>query len=66
MTKQQAKEEFSAAYGSTKEEWRNDKPGLRQAWNDYVDRLCKDGHITQRQYDRWLNPFKWCRSESSK
>ncbi len=61
MTKRQAKEAFAAAYGSTREEWRNDKPALRQAWNDYTDRLCKDGQITQRQYDMWLNPFKWCR-----
>jgi len=65
MTKQQAKEEFTATYGSTREEWRNDKPGLREAWNDYTDRLCKDGQITQRQYDRWLNPFKWATREGT-
>ncbi len=70
MTKQQAKEEFSAAYGSTKEEWRNDKVALCEAWNNYTDRLCKDGQITLKQYETWLNPFKWAtdkpRSERSK
>lgn len=34
----------------------NDKPALREAWNDWTDGLCKDGQITQRQYDRWLCP----------
>lgn len=32
-----------------------------QAWAAYVDGLCKDGEITQRQYDRWPTPFKYGR-----
>jgi len=36
---------------------KNDKPAISQAWNDYTDMLCKDGQITQRQYDTWTNPF---------
>jgi len=36
---------------------KNDKPAVSQAWNDYTDMLCKDGQITQRQYDTWTNPF---------
>lgn len=35
-----------------------DKPALREAWNNYTDALCKDGDITQFQYDTWTNPFE--------
>jgi hypothetical protein len=34
----------------------DDKPAKRQAWNDYVDRLQKDGHITPAQADAWDQP----------
>lgn len=34
-----------------------DLPALREVWNNFTDMLCKDGRITQRQYDTWLNPF---------
>jgi len=34
-----------------------DKPRLFQAWNDWTDSLCKQGQITQKQYDRWTGPF---------
>ena len=33
-----------------------DRPAIREAWNDWTDGLCKDGQITQRQYDRWRMP----------
>ena len=36
---------------------KNDKPAVRQAWNDYTDSLCKDGQITQEEYDIWVSPF---------
>jgi len=36
----------------------NDKPAIRTAWHQYTDALCKDGLITQRQYDTWISPFK--------
>ena len=29
------------------------------AWATYVDGLCKDGQITQRQYDTWATPFPY-------
>jgi len=35
---------------------KKDKPGKREAWNNYTDSLCKDGQITQNQYDRWTQP----------
>lgn len=36
---------------------RNDKPAVREAWGIYIDRLCKDGRITEKQYHNWDNPF---------
>ncbi len=36
---------------------KGDKPALREAWNNYTDALCKNGVITQFQYDTWTNPF---------
>lgn len=35
----------------------DDKPALREAWNNYIDMLCKDGDITEKQYNNWSNPF---------
>lgn len=29
------------------------------AWATYVDELCKDGQITQKQYDTWATPFPY-------
>lgn len=29
----------------------------REAWNDYIDTLCKEGRITRHQYETWHNPF---------
>jgi hypothetical protein len=34
----------------------NDKPARRQAWNDYVDSLQKNGQITERQAFDWDQP----------
>ena len=33
-----------------------DKPLRDQAWNDYTDALCKDGKITDWQYNNWIHP----------
>lgn len=38
------------------EQFPNDKPALRLSWHYYIDRLCKDGYITLRQYETWDNP----------
>jgi hypothetical protein len=50
-----------------KEEWDNiveagvfrkdDKPALRESWNNFTDSLCKDGMITEHQYNTWTHPF---------
>lgn len=29
----------------------------RESWSYFTDSLCKDGMITQKQYDNWSNPF---------
>lgn len=34
-----------------------DKIWQRTAWNDFTDSLCKDGMISNYQYDSWTNPF---------
>jgi hypothetical protein len=34
-----------------------DHVARRTAWNDYTDMLCKDGMITEHQYETWDNPF---------
>lgn len=34
-----------------------DKVALAEAWNNYTDSLCKEGLITQKQYNNWENPF---------
>jgi len=37
--------------------WRGDSIAKRTAFNDYTDTLCKDGIITNYQYENWSNPF---------
>lgn len=32
---------------------KKDIPALREAWNNYTDKLCKTGLITQKQYETW-------------
>ena len=32
---------------------KHDKPAIREAWNNWTDMLCKNGRITQKQYDTW-------------
>ena len=33
-----------------------DLPMRREAWNNYTDALCKDGLISDWQYDNWSQP----------
>lgn len=35
----------------------NDHAAMRQAWNDFVDSLVKDGLVSETQANRWVNPF---------
>ena len=33
-----------------------DKPMRREAWNNWTDGLCKDGLISDWQYENWSQP----------
>ena len=33
-----------------------DLPMRREAWNNYTDALCKDGEISDWQYENWNQP----------
>ena len=37
--------------------WRGDTIAKREAWNDFVDMLSREGDISQSQRDNWTNPF---------
>lgn len=36
---------------------RVDLPMRSEAWNNFVDSLQKDGQISRRQADTWVNPW---------
>jgi hypothetical protein len=51
----------ATALGIFKEEATNEgitnKPQLGEAWCMYIDRLHRDGYITDNQVNNWDNPF---------
>lgn len=63
MTKQNAIEEFnefvlpSIIQRENKNGGRKDIPMRREAWNNFTDALCKEGRITEGQYETWSGPF---------
>lgn len=58
MTKEQALKIFREEdLPYLKKEFPKDKTAIRTAWNDFTDALCKNGDITQEQYQNWGNPF---------
>ena len=60
LTKKQALTVFKDELKVNQESYNlivKDKVALREAWNNYTDSLCKDGLITERQYETWANPF---------
>ena len=59
MTKAEAVKNF-------KDIWKQETKGSRfyydtiakrEAFNNYTDRLCKEGVITKKQYENWDQPF---------
>ena len=34
-----------------------DRIAVCEEWNNFTDVLCKQGQITEKQYDTWSNPF---------
>lgn len=60
LTKKQALETFKSVLKENQESYNliiKDRTALREAWNNYTDSLCKDGMITERQYETWTNPY---------
>ena len=60
MTKVQVLSDFRQLWADVIENEpsrRGDVIAKREEWNNYTDYLCKDGMITESQYDRWTNPF---------
>ena len=33
-----------------------DWPARAEAWNNFIDTLCKDGDISEHQYNTWTSP----------
>jgi hypothetical protein len=51
------KESFmSAINAEEKKTGGKDMPMRREAWNNYIDMLRKDGKITEKQYMNWDQP----------
>ena len=36
---------------------KGDDVAKRTEWNDFTDALCKEGYISENQYNNWSNPF---------
>ena len=62
ITREQAIASFMECYVPviTQEEQRYnchpDLPLRRETWNNYTDALCKDGQISDWQYENWSQP----------
>ena len=57
MTKAEAIRDFRILYKTFTNYGRGDVVAKRTEWNDYTDRLCKEGLITLEQYENWGQPF---------
>lgn len=57
MTKAQVLHEWRRDILSTLGDFGHpDYPLRRESWNVFTDMLCKDGQITERQYNDWTAP----------
>ena len=54
MTKLQAIEMFKAGSSNAAH---GDVIARREEWNDFTDMLCRNGDITDKQYNNWSNPY---------
>jgi len=57
MTKKQVINELKSMCPNCQYNGKKDHVACSQCFNDFTDMLCKDGLITQDQYDNWTNPF---------
>lgn len=55
MTKAQAVAEFRETIGNM---YRGDRIMQHEAWLNFVDMLCEDKLITQKQRDTWSSPVR--------
>tara|TARA_R110002020_G_scaffold288620_2_gene504053 strand:- start:510 stop:737 length:228 start_codon:yes stop_codon:yes gene_type:complete len=66
MTREQAIAQFEEAIlpeiQKTEQEqgFSRDLPLRRESWNNYTDGLCKDGMISDWQYENWTQPGHIC------
>ena len=58
MTKNEALAQFKATYPNFKNALKMDYIAVRTEWGIFTDYLCRDGIITEKQYNNWLFPFK--------
>ena len=59
-TKAQALEQFRYNWKvlvMQQPKWKGDVVAKREAWNNFVDYICAEGHVSESQAFRWTNPF---------
>ena len=56
MNKKTAISIFKNEYAQFLIDKKKDIPAKQLAWSGFVDMLCKNGDITQKQFDTWGNP----------
>lgn len=57
VTKAEALQMFRECLRCTDVDFRGDSIAKREAFNDYVDGLNKDGLVTDKQANTWSNPY---------
>ena len=57
MTKAEALKDFRLLYKTFTNYRKGDVVAKRTEWNDWTDSLCKEGLITEKQYENWGQPF---------
>lgn len=58
MTKTKAVQDFKEMFAETLKSLRGDTIAKNELWWDYADSLCKQGYITEVQYDSWSSPYQ--------
>ena len=58
MTYREAKRIFRETYSDLYEEG-VDYWTAQECWANFTDIMCKNGDITQKQFDTWLTPFPY-------
>jgi len=56
-TKKEVVAQFRDLWADVDPKWRGDTIAKREAFNNYVDALNKDGIVSDHQAYNWSNPF---------